>query len=33
VPDGVRVVLTLGQPQGEGQGGSTVTRDLRLSPQ
>lgn len=33
VPDGVRVVLTLAQPQAEGQGGSTVTRDLRLSPQ
>jgi general secretion pathway protein J len=33
VPDGVRVVLTLAEQQGEGQGGSTVTRDLRLSPQ
>ncbi len=33
VPDGVRVVLTLAQQQAEGQGGSTVTRDLRLSPQ
>ncbi len=33
VPDGVRLILTLGQPQAEGQGGSTVTRDLRLSPQ
>jgi general secretion pathway protein J len=32
LPDGVRVVLTL-QQQGEGQGGSTVTRDLRLAPQ
>jgi general secretion pathway protein J len=32
-PDGVRVVLTLAQQQAEGQGGSTVTRDLRLSPQ
>jgi general secretion pathway protein J len=33
LPEGVRVVLTLGQPQGEGQGSSTVTRDLRLAPQ
>jgi general secretion pathway protein J len=33
VPDGVRVVLTLGTQQAEGQGGSTITRDLRLSPQ
>jgi general secretion pathway protein J len=33
VPDGVRVILTLTQPQAEGQGGSTVTRDLRLAPQ
>jgi len=33
LPDGVRVVLTLQQPQAEGQGGSTVTRDLRLAPQ
>jgi general secretion pathway protein J len=33
VPDGVRVVLTLTQQQAEGQGGSTVTRDLRLVPQ
>ena len=33
VPDGVRVVLTLAQQQAEGQGGSTVTRVLRLSPQ
>jgi general secretion pathway protein J len=33
MPDGVRVVLTLSQQQAEGQGGSTVTRDLRLSPQ
>jgi general secretion pathway protein J len=33
LPGGVRVVLTLGQPQAEGQGGSTVTRDLRLAPQ
>jgi general secretion pathway protein J len=33
MPDGVRVVLTLAQQQAEGQGGSTVTRDLRLSPQ
>jgi general secretion pathway protein J len=33
LPDGVRVVITLGQPQGDGQGGNTVTRDLRLAPQ
>ena len=33
LPGGVRVVLTLGQPQAEGQGGSTVTRDVRLAPQ
>jgi general secretion pathway protein J len=33
LPEGVRVVLTLGQPQGEDQGSSTVTRDLRLAPQ
>jgi general secretion pathway protein J len=33
LPSGVRVVLTLGQPQAEGQGGSTVTRDVRLAPQ
>jgi general secretion pathway protein J len=33
LPEGVRVVLTLGQPQAEGQGGSTVTRVLRLPPQ
>jgi general secretion pathway protein J len=33
MPEGVRVVLTLAQQQAEGQGGSTVTRDLRLSPQ
>jgi general secretion pathway protein J len=33
VPDGVRVILTLTQQQAEGQGGSTVTRDLRLAPQ
>lgn len=33
LPEGVRVVLTLAQQQAEGQGGSTVTRDLRLAPQ
>jgi general secretion pathway protein J len=33
LPTGVRLVLTLQQPQGDGQGGSTVTRDLLLAPQ
>jgi general secretion pathway protein J len=33
LPTGVRLVLTLQQPQAEGQGGSTVTRDLLLPPQ
>ena len=33
LPTGVRLVLTLRQQQGEGEGGSTVTRDLQLPPQ
>jgi general secretion pathway protein J len=33
LPTGVRLVLTLTQQQAEGQGGSTVTRDLLLPPQ
>ena len=33
LPTGVRLVLTLRQQQAEGQGGSTVTRDLLLPPQ
>ncbi len=33
LPTGVRLVLTLQQQQAEGQGGSTVTRDLLLPPQ
>ena len=33
LPTGVRLVLTLRQQPAEGQGGSTVTRDLLLPPQ
>jgi general secretion pathway protein J len=33
LPEGVRVLLTLRQQQSEGEGGSTLTRDLRLAPQ
>lgn len=33
LPSGVRVVLTLQQPGSNGEGGSTLTRDLLVAPQ
>jgi general secretion pathway protein J len=33
LPDGVRIVLTLRQPGDNGEGGSTLTRDLLVAPQ
>ena len=33
LPDGVRIVLTLRQPGENGEGGSTLTRDLLVAPQ
>jgi general secretion pathway protein J len=33
LPQGVRIVLTLGPPGAQGDGGRTITRDILVPPQ